>query len=129
MGVRLGSVFSNAIVGSPALAAETIICTTGALNLAVDNAQVLLVGFVEITIGTSGVSLTLRLRRGAATSSTLINVGSAATVAATNVVRHSICYADSPGVVAGVQYSLTAQVGSGAAASNVSDVGLMAMVL
>lgn len=129
MGVRMASVFSNAIVGSPALAAETIICTTGAINLAVDNAQVLLVAFVEMTIGTSGVLLTLRLRRGSALTSTLVNVGNGATVAATNVVRHSMCYADSPGVVAGVQYSLTAQVGSGAAASTVSDVGLLAFVL
>lgn len=129
MGVRMASVFSNTIVASPALAAETVICTTGAINLAVDNAQVILVAFVEITIGTSGTLLTLKLRRGTTTAATLINVGNGATVVAANIVRHSIVYADSPGVVAGLQYSLTATVANGAATSTVGDVGLLAFVL
>lgn len=129
MGVRLSSVFTNVIVGSPALAAETIIATTGAIQLAIDNAQVILVAFVEITVGTSGTGLTLRLRRGNALTSALVNVGNAATVVAANLVRQSLVYADSPGVVAGLQYSLTAQVTAGAAASTVSDVGLLAFVL
>lgn len=129
MGVRLASVFTSTIIASPATNAETVVATTGAINLAVDNAPVILVAFIEITIGTSGVLLTLRLRRGTTTGGTLINVGNGATVVATNVVRHSIVYVDTPGAGAGLQYSLTAQVGSGAATSTVGDVGLLAMVL
>jgi hypothetical protein len=129
MGVRNASVFTNTIIGSPALAAETIIATTGAIGLFTDNAQVFLVGFIEMLIGTSGNLLTLKLRRGAAVTSTLVNVGTACTVVAGQTVRHNICYADFPGVAAGLQYTLTAQVGSGGAASTVNDVGLLAFVL
>jgi hypothetical protein len=129
MGVRNASVFTNTIIGSPALAAETIIATSGAIGLIADNAQVFLVAFIELTIGTSGTGLTLKLRRGVDTTGTLVNVGQASTVVAGNKIRASLCYADFPGVAAGLQYTLTAQITAGAAASTVTDVGLMAFVL
>jgi len=129
MGVRIASVFTNTIIGSPALAAETIIATTGPIGLIEDNAQVFLHAFIELTIGTSGTALTLRLRRGALVGSPLVNVGQASTVVAANLVRANLVYADFPGVAAGLQYTLTAQITAGAAASTVTDVGLMAYVL
>jgi len=129
MGVRIGSTYTTTIIGSPALAAETIIATTGPLGLAIDNAAVFLHGFIELTIGTSGTGLTLRLRRGPLVTSPLINVGQASTVVAANLVRATIAYVDSPGVQAGLQYTLTAQVTAGAAASTVSDCALLAFVL
>lgn len=129
MGVRLGSTSSNVIIGSPALAAETIIATTGPLGLAVDNAQVVLLAFIDLTIGTSGTALTLRLRRGTTLTGTQVNVGQAMTVTAGNLVHWSTIDTDQPGIAAGLQYTLTAQVTGGAAASTVSDVSLVAMVL
>lgn len=129
MGVRNASVFTNTIIGSPALAAETIIATTGPLGLFTDNAQVLLFAFIELTIGTSGTGLTLNLRRGSLVTSPLVNVGQATTVVAGNKIRSGLVYADFPGVAAGLQYTLTATITAGAAASTVTDVGLAAMVL
>jgi len=129
MGVRNASVFTNTVIGSPPLAAETIIATTGPLGLFADNAQVLLFAFIEMTIGTAGTNLTLRLRRGPLVTSPLVNVGTNTSVAATNSTRFAIVYADFPGVAAGLQYTLTAQVANASATSAVNDVGLTAMVL
>jgi hypothetical protein len=129
MGYRLSTTVSTAVIASPAAAAETVICTCGPINPPGDAVVVLLHWFIEFTVGTNGVTATLKLRRGAATSSTLINVGAAATVVAPNVVRFGGSYFDSPGAVAEQQYSLTLTVGSASAASTVSDVCLIAAVL
>ena len=129
MGVRIGSTFSNTIVASPALAAETVVCTLGPLNLAVDNAAVYLDWFVGLTIGTSGVTLTPKLVRGSITGLTAINNPLAYTVVAANKYLFSGCWVDTPGVVAGLIYSLTLTIGSGAAASTISELSLSAYVL
>lgn len=129
MGYRLGSAQTKTIIASPALAAETIVATTGPVNPPVDTALILLFWFAELTIGTSGTALNIRIRRGTALTDTLINVGQARTVAAGNLI--SLCgqYFDTPGAVAEVQYSLTAQVTAGAAASTFTDVFMMALAL
>jgi hypothetical protein len=129
MGVRLGSIYSKTILASPAAAAETVICTTGPINLFTDGAQVLLCWFLDLTIGTNGTGLAIRLRRGTAITDTVLNIAINATVVAANVVRHSGCYFDSPPNVAEQQYSLTAQVNLGSAPSTINDVCLAVMVL
>ena len=121
--------FTNTIIASPALAAETIVATTGAISQVYDGASIFLFWFCELTIGTSGISLNAKLRRGAALTSTLVNVGQARTVVAGNLVSFSGVYFDNAGIVAGVQYSLTLTIGSGAAASTLTDVALLAAVL
>jgi hypothetical protein len=129
MGVRLFSAFTNAVLASPAAAAETAIATTPPINLALDNAQILLFWYLAITIGTNGTSLKVFIRRGSGTAGNFINQSFLATVVAANLVVLSGHYADSPGVVAGQQYTLTATVGAASAASAVADVALTAMVL
>jgi hypothetical protein len=129
MGVRLYSVVSNVVLGSPAAAAETAIATTPGINLALDNAQILLFWYLAITIGTNGTSLKIFIKRGSGTAGNFINQSFLATVAAGNLVVSSGHYADSPGVVAGQQYTLTATVGAASAVSTVADVSLTAMVL
>lgn len=129
MAYRFASVQTNVIVASPAAAAETIVATTGAINPPNDAAVFLLFWFCELTIGTSGTALNAKIRRGAALTSTLINVGQARTVAAGNLVSFSGYYFDTPGAVAEVQYSLTLQVTAGAAASTLTDVCLLALAL
>lgn len=121
--------FSNTIIASPPLAAETVVCTCGPISPINDTAQILLLWFVEFTVGTSGTSAKVLLRRGASTSSTLINVGQASTVVAANLVRFGGSYMDAPGAVAEQLYSLTLTIGAGAAASTVSDVSLIACCL
>lgn len=126
---RFATVFTNTIIASPAAGAETVIATTGGINPATDTAPIILLWFVELTIGTSGVSCKALLRRGSATSGTLINVGQATTVVAANLYRFSGVYQDTPGAVGELQYSLSLLIGSGAAPSTVSDVALLAMCL
>lgn len=129
MGVRFPSVASNVVIGSPALAAETIICTTPPLNIPLDFAQVLLFWYIFITIGASGTGLTLRIRRGTGLTGTQVNVTPTFSYVAGQNAGQSGCYFDTPGAIAGQQYTLTAQIPAGAAASAVGDVSLMALVL
>lgn len=129
MGVRFPSVFSTTIVASPALAAETVVCTLPAINLPIDNAAVYIEWACGLTIGTSGVTLTPKIVRGAATGLTAINNPLAYTVVAANKYLFSFNWIDSPGVVAELVYSLTLTIGSGAAASTISEVAMWAFVL
>jgi hypothetical protein len=126
---RYAVTFTSTIVASPAAASETIVATTGPIGLIYDGAAVFVWWFCELTIGTSGVSLNAKLRRGAALTSTLVNVGQARTVVAGNLVSFSGCYVDNAAGASAPQYSLTLTVGSGAAASTLTDVMLLAAVL
>lgn len=109
MGVRLGSVSSTTFVGPlPASAAETVILTSPPISLPIDNAQVLLSFFFVMSAGATVTAFTFRLRRGTTNAGALV---SAATwnIDTTAGLRYmpSGCYVDSPGIVAGQQYSLT----------------------
>jgi hypothetical protein len=130
MGVRLGSVFTNTLTNAAlTTSTETIIATLPPINIAVDNALINLFWYLAVTIGTAGVSMTVRLRRGTTTGGTLVNVAVAATVAAASVYVFNGNYADTPGICAEQQYVLTGQVGSATANSTLSDVAFMAMCL
>src|SRR5579871_5484848 len=71
-GSRMLGYFSTTVAASPALAAETVICTTQPFNPPVDADIVFVVGWASFTIGTAGVSSDLRIRYGNSTSGTLI---------------------------------------------------------
>jgi hypothetical protein len=113
---------------SPALAAETVIAT---LTLAdFGNISVVsgikLEGWAAFTVGTSGVSATMRIRQ-TNVSGTVIVTSGALTVAAASLVSVSVNGFDAaPGITA---YALTLQIGSGAAVSTVSALQLAAMVV
>lgn len=117
-------VVSTTVVASPALAAETIICTVTVPN----NIQVLsgvkLNGWAAFTMGTSGVSCQLRIRRTNVTGTVAVNGGAVTGVAAA-LYSPTINGYDTGGV-AGTVYNLTMQIASGAAASTVSAVFLEA---
>lgn len=130
MGVRTNSISTSSILGSPIVTtAETIIATTGPLGLTIDNAEVLIWWMANITLTGSTTAFTARLRRGNALASTLVNVAQAVTAAANTTILINGCYRDTPGVVAGVQYSLSVQMTAAAANSTVNDVSLIAMSL
>lgn len=117
---------SAAVVGSPALAAETIIASVtvaryGDLPIV---SGVLLIGWCAFTAGTSGVSGQLRIRQ-TAVNGTLIADSGAVTVTAANLYAPAIVGFDA-GAGAAV-YKLTLQVASGAAVSTVSAVNLVAI--
>ena len=121
---------STTVVASPAAAAETIIAQ---LNLAGDMvvaAGVKVEGWAAMVIGTSGVSLRLRIRRtdvnGTTVADTDVLTGG---IAAGNKVAQDVIGFDTGIVLPGQVYVLTALVGSGAAASTVSQVFLTATIV
>ncbi len=130
MGVRYPSVSTTTILGTlPANGAETIIATTPPLNLPLDFAQVILLWYFLGNSGASTSALVFNLRRGTTLAGTLINVSSGSGVTAAAGVRFGGCYVDTPGAVAGQQYSLS-ELGVGTTGAGVSnDVCMIAFAL
>jgi hypothetical protein len=119
--------YTVGIVGSPALAAETIIATlTVAANVAVTQ-SVRLQGWAAFTVGTSGVSAQLRIRQTSAVGTLKADSG-AVTAAAANLREQSIQGDDTAPTLPGQIYVMTLQVASGSAASTVSAVYLEALI-
>lgn len=116
---------TNTVSASPAAGAETIIGTLvipdfNNIPLAFG---VKLEGYCAVTIGTSGVSATLRIRQTNVAGTVIVSSG-ALTVVAGNLVAPSVMGSDAlPGVGT---YVLTLAIGSGAATSTVSALTLAA---
>lgn len=128
---------SSTIVGSPALAAETIVCQVTGLDgfLAVVKG-VFLSGVISFTVGTSGTAIRVRIRQGTvAGSGTVIADSGALTggVAAGNLLSQDLQGVDTASVggtaLASTSYHLSLQVTAGAAASTVSQTNLVAFIL
>jgi hypothetical protein len=119
---------STAITGSPALAAETIVCTlTIGENVSLQQAAYLFAS-VAFTVGTSGTGATLRIRQ-TNTSGTVLYTTGAQTVVAGNLWETAGQGIDTAGVFPGQIYVVTLQITSGSAASTVSAASLIAMVV
>lgn len=111
---------TTTVVASPALAAETIIATVTIPNNIAIASGVRVYGWAAFTVGTSGISATLQIRRTNVTGSVVASSG-AVTVVATDLYALPVLGFDAaapPGTV----YKLTLTIGSGAAASTVSAV-------
>lgn len=120
--------FSTTVAASPAAATETTICTlTVTGDLAVGKG-ILLSGWLAFTVGTSGVSATVKIRQ-TGTSGTTIAATGAQNVTAADIRSFAIQGIDTAGVLPNQVYVLTLTVGSGAAASTVSACNLSALVL
>jgi hypothetical protein len=124
------AVATTSIVGSPALAAETIIAQ---ITVNTDEAiisGIMLRGFAAFTVGTSGTATTLRIRR-TNVSGTVVATTGALTggVAAGNLVADTILGFDTGAATTGQVYCLTLQVTAGSAASTVSAVEFDALVV
>lgn len=131
MGVRFPTVTTNTFIGPlPASAAETLCLTTPGISEPIDNGQVIILWTASITPGTSTTSLVFRLRRGALVTSPLVNLTTFSfTTVAANLTTVSGWYFDSPGIVAGQQYSLTVVQTADTVAGTWVDGALLAMVL
>ena len=122
---------SFTIVASPATSAETVVATSATVIVDVPQYAVLLTGLIDITIGTSGTAITLKLKRGTATSGTGITSGATwgpYAVTATDEYQFTVMGYDLPGNVFLQQYCLTATITNGAATSTVNVVCLSAEV-
>lgn len=121
---------TTTVVASPALAAETIIA-----SLAIPNfggtaivQKVYLQGWTAFTVGTSGTAVRLRIRQTNVSGTVVADTGAlTGGIAAAALVAQDVCGSDAtPGVAT---YVLTLQVTAGAAASTVSAVQLLALVV
>lgn len=126
-GVNLSSriVASTTVVASPAAGSETIICSVTMPSDLRTFTGVVLLGWAAFTVGTSGISADLKIRQ-TGTSGTTIADSGAVTVAAGDLYSPAILGEDTA-PAAGQIYKLTLTVGSGAAESTVSAVGLVAI--
>lgn len=131
MGVRFNSIASTTFVGPlPASAVETVILTTPLLNPALDFSQVFILWACDILAGTGTTALVFRLRRGTTAAGALVNAAAwTHTLAAGNSAVVTGCYPDSPGAIAGQQYSLTVSQTGATAAGTFNDGSLIAFAL
>jgi hypothetical protein len=120
---------STAIVGSPAAAAETIVCQVGGLNTDGPTQSIYLEGWMAFTVGTTGTAVTLRLRQTGLAGAVVVTSGAlTGGIAAANLVALGIQGADTPGEVDNFVYVLTMQVTGGSAISTVSSTNLFATI-
>lgn len=131
MGVRFPSIASTTFVGPlPANANETVILTTPPLNISLDFSQIIIEWACDILAGTGTTALVFRLRRGTTAAGALINAAAwTHTLAAGNTAVMSGVYVDTPGAVAGQQYSLTVVQTAATAAGTFNDGALLAFAL
>lgn len=131
MGVRLPSVSSTAIVNAaPVNAAETIVCTTGPINLSIENQFVLLFAYCIFIVGATNTSVTMRLRRGNALTSPQLNINGNNQLGAATPFSLAINYVDvGAGAGAALFYTLTYQGNGASGNATILDVALTAMCL
>ena len=118
---------STTVAASPAAGAETVIASVTLPSNFRSAEQVLVDAWAAFVIGTSGVSARLRIRRsdinGAVVGDSDVLTGG---IAAGNKVAQDVAALDTASVAV---YALTLLVGSGAAASTVSQVRLSAFTI
>lgn len=119
---------TTAITGSPAAGAETIVATLPIpANIRADQ-RVYLLGWLAFTLGTTAASFGVRIRQTNVAGTTVANSGSVTGVAA-SLFAPSIIGIDSPGLQNSFTYVMTLIANSGSAASTVSAVGLIALLI
>lgn len=130
MGVRYPSVATIAALGIyGAAGAEAIVFTTPPLNISLDFAQVILLWYVQFNTGAGTTSYVPRIRRGAALTGALVNIANAVVCTAATVTSFSGVYVDTPGAVAGQQYSLSLSGNATTGAAVFADGSLLAFAL
>lgn len=119
---------SGTVVGSPAAAAETIICQIAIPDDLVVTKGVFLSGYCAFTAGTNGVSAGLKIRQ-TSVAGTIIQNSGLVTVVAASLYDRAIVGFDATQIAAGAIYCLTLIITSGSAASTVSAAELQAFVV
>lgn len=121
---------SSTVAGSPAAAAETIICTLTVTGDPTLVNGVILLGFAAFTVGTSGTACRLRIRQTDTSGATKGDTGATTGgIAAANVVDMNVAGVDTSPTLTNQVYVLTLTVTAGAAASTVSAAQLVAIVV
>jgi hypothetical protein len=131
MGVRFPGVATTAIVnGSCPILTETVVLTTPPLSPPLDNAQVYLIWSLKLNTGNQPQTLSYTLRRGTTNGGAVVGFQAQASEVASVILFRGGCYVDTPGVVAGQQYSLTLNITTASGTATAAlDGCLMAFVL
>lgn len=116
------------VVASPAAAAETIVASVTITSDVALTKGVVLAAFGAFTVGASGVSVNLRIRR-TDVSGTVVKATGAVTYTAADLGALSLQAVDTGITPLNQVYVLTATVASGAAESAFSAVTLSAIVI
>jgi hypothetical protein len=119
---------SSVVAGTPALAAETTICTLTLVNDLAIGTGVYLFGWCAFTMGTSGTGATMKIRR-TSTAGTTIVTGGITLGVATGIYQPSIMGLDPNPVPNTTVYVLTLTIQAGGAASTVSAAQLTAVAV
>ena len=127
MSTRVG--VSTVVAASPSGSSETVIATLTGLGYPsiVIETGVIVMGWAAFTVGTSGVSVNLKLYDTALATGELLAATGALSVTAGNLYAFSVHGVDVEADQ--TAYCLTMTVGSGAAASTVSAVCLRAIAV
>jgi hypothetical protein len=121
--------FNNVVAGSPAAAAETVICTLSGVNTDGPTQHVFLFGWCAFTVGATGTAVRLRLRQTSVTGTTVVDTGAlTGGVAAAGLVSYDLNGIDQPGDVNAFVYVMTLQVTGGSGVSTVSAANLLAII-
>ncbi len=102
------SKFSTSSVNIPTTT-ETAILTTDPIAVSSPGALIRILGFVGFLTGTATTFLTIRIRRGSGIAGALVGGAIGLSVAAAQNYSVPIEAEDTPGEVAGQQYTITAQ--------------------
>jgi hypothetical protein len=130
MGVRLPSVASTTLLTTVLTSVtETAFVTAPGINLSLDNAQVWILWMVQLNTGAGTTQIQIKLRRGVDTTGFQVGQNWNNAVAVTTNRQFSGCYIDSPGIVAGQQYTVTALQISSTGNGTFSDASIMVLVL
>lgn len=119
---------TTTVVASPALAAETIIASLTLPQNVVLSTGIQLFGWAAMTIGTSGVSVNLRIRQTNVSGAVIVATGPQGVTAAA-LIESGLQGFDASPTLPGQVYVLTAIIASGAAASTVSACQLYANLI
>ena len=121
------SVLSTTVIANiPAAPTEGVIATTPPFEVPFDSQQILVLAQFGFTVGAAVTNILIRLRRGTLiTSPAIDNGGVSQNVTAGAFGFFVVTAQDIPGIVAGVQYSVTGTNTGGAAVTVVSTATLI----
>jgi hypothetical protein len=119
---------THAVVGSPALAAETTVASLTIPDDLVITEGIFLEAWCAFTVGTSGTGANLKIHHTNAAGATIAATG-LVTVTAANLMTLSAQGIDAVAVLPGQIYIVTLTVAAGAAVSTVSAVSLFATIV
>jgi hypothetical protein len=129
-GGRPPIVFSTTILANVNNAVETQVGVTPPISPGIDSA-VILVLFMwgTFAVGTTGTQAIMRVRQGNGVAGAVVNINTNETVIAGNTYSNTAFVVDTPGAVAGLQYSGTVSVTAATAVTNTNQMTMLAMAI